>query len=233
MTETTGKTETTATAETTGTPGHAHTATTDAEFWDNRYSESDRIWSGNPNPVLVREVTDLAPGRALDLGCGEGADTVWLARQGWQVTATDISRVALGRAAEHAAEAGVAERTDFQWHRLGDSFPAGTFDLVSAQFLHSEADLPRREILRTAAAAVAPGGTLLIVGHAGWASWQQENPPLADVHFDTPDELVTALELGDGGWELLITAEQERIQNAPDGTPGTRTDNTVMARRLP
>ncbi|MGW7413639.1 SAM-dependent methyltransferase [Streptomyces sp. NPDC054863] len=229
MTETTG---TTHSADHTAVD-HTAVAASDAEFWDNRYSESNRIWSGNPNSVLVREVTGLTPGRALDLGCGEGADTVWLARQGWQVTATDISRVALGRAAEHAAEAGVAERVDHQWHRLGDSFPAGTFDLVSSQFLHSEGGLPRKEILRTAAAAVAPGGTLLIVGHAGWASWQQEEPPLADVHFDTPDELVAALELDGEGWELLIAAEHERIQNAPDGTPGTRTDNTVMARRLP
>lgn len=140
---------------------------TDAEMWDDRYRESDRIWSGNPNVVLVREVEGLTPGRALDLGCGEGADAVWLARWGWKVTATDISRVALERAAVHAAEADVADRIDWQWHDLGASFPEGEYDLVSAQFLHSMGDLPRERILRRAALAVAPGGVLLVVGHAG------------------------------------------------------------------
>lgn len=98
----------------------------DAELWDERYRESHRIWSGKPNAALVREVEGLAPGRALDLGCGEGADAVWLAREGWQVTATDISRVALDRAAEHAADAGVADRIDWQFHDLGVSFPEGS-----------------------------------------------------------------------------------------------------------
>lgn len=138
---------------------------TDAEMWDDRYRGSDRIWSGNPNVVLVREVEGLTPGRALDLGCGEGADAVWLARWGWKVTATDISRVALERAAVHAAEADVADRIDWQWHDLGASFPEGEYDLVSAQFLHSMGDLPRERILRRAALAVAPGGVLLVVGH--------------------------------------------------------------------
>lgn len=99
---------------------------TDAELWDERYRESTRIWSGNPNTALVREVEGLTPGRALDLGCGEGADAVWLARWGWRVTATDISRVALERAAEHAAEAGVRELVDWQFHDLGVSFPEGS-----------------------------------------------------------------------------------------------------------
>ncbi|MBR7677707.1 methyltransferase domain-containing protein, partial [Streptomyces daliensis] len=80
--------------------------TSDREFWDARYRENGQIWSGEPNEALVREVSGLAPGRALELGCGEGGDAVWLARQGWRVTATDISGVALARAEEHAARAG-------------------------------------------------------------------------------------------------------------------------------
>jgi SAM-dependent methyltransferase len=144
-----------------------HDHTSDEEFWDARYGQSDQIWSGNPNTVLVREVTGLEPGRALDLGCGEGADAIWLAQQGWRVTATDISGVALDRAARHAVAAGVADRVDWQRHDLGASFPDGAFDLVSAQFLHSLGDMPREKILRTAASAVAPAGVLLVVGHAG------------------------------------------------------------------
>ncbi|MER7465114.1 class I SAM-dependent methyltransferase [Streptomyces sp. NPDC097981] len=200
------------------------------EFWDSRYRESDRIWSGDANAVLVREAADLAPGRALDLGCGEGADAVWLARRGWQVTGTDISGVALERAAGHAADAGVGDRIDWQRHDLAESFPAGEFDLVSACFLHSFGDFPRDRILRSAASAVAPGGILLIAGHAGWPSWQKDSRPEAD--FPTPDEVVAQLELPEGGWELLLAEEHERVQNQPDGRPGTRTDNAVKVRRL-
>ncbi|MCW8218944.1 SAM-dependent methyltransferase [Streptomyces halstedii] len=204
-------------------------APTDAELWDDRYRESDRIWSGNPNTVLVREVEGLKPGRALDLGCGEGADAVWLARWGWRVTATDISRVALERAAVHAAEAGVTDRVDWQWHDLGATFPEGEYDLVSAQFLHSMGDLPREEILRRAARAVAPGGVLLIVGHAGFPHWEQNPDP--SVRFPTPDEVLASLELPDGAWEVLLSDEHERVQNDPDGNPTTRTDNALKVRR--
>ncbi|WP_067464921.1 class I SAM-dependent methyltransferase [Actinomadura macra] len=211
---------------------HSEQTDSGAAFWDARYAEHERIWSGDPNTILVRETTDLPPGIALDLGCGEGADAVWLARHGWRVTATDISRVALDRAARHAADAGVAGRIDFQRHDLGESFPAGTFDLVSAHFLHSPGDLlPREEVLRSAAAAVAPGGILLVVGHAGWPSWEHDHDH--DVHFPTPDEVYLSLGLPSEQWELQLSEEHERIQTRPDGQPGTRTDNVLKMRRLP
>ncbi|MFD6227717.1 SAM-dependent methyltransferase [Streptomyces sp. NPDC060232] len=200
------------------------------EFWDERYGESTRIWSGNPNALLVREAQDLAPGRALDLGCGEGADTVWLARRGWRVTATDISKVALGRAAEHAAEAGVADLVDWQQHDFAQSFPEGEFDLVSACFLHSYGEFPRERILRRAAAAVAPGGTLLVVGHAGGPSWNPE--ALADIHFPTPQEVLAQLELPEGGWKVLTAAEHVQPMTDPEGRPGTRPDNVLKVRRV-
>lgn len=198
------------------------------EYWDSRYGESAQMWSGEPNSVLVREVTGTEPGRALDLGCGEGADAVWLAGQGWSVTATDISPVALERAARHAAEAGVGERIDWQRHDLAASFPAGSYDLVSAQFLHSRGDLPREEILRTAASAVAPGGVLLVVGHAGFPAWEHDHEP---IHMPAPEEVVTSLELEDGQWEVLLSEEHERVQNDPEGRPTVRTDNAVKVRR--
>ncbi|MGW0752822.1 class I SAM-dependent methyltransferase [Streptomyces sp. NPDC002587] len=201
-----------------------------AEFWDARYSESDRIWSGRPNAVLVREVAELTPGRALDLGCGEGADAVWLARQGWHVTGTDISGVALERAAQHAGEAELTGRVEWQRHDLAESFPAGEFDLVSACFLHSYGDFPRERILRRAAAAVAPGGVLLIAGHAGGPSWDPDK--LAEIAFPTPDEVLAQLELPDGDWEVLLAAEHEQAMTAPDGRPGTRPDNALKVRRL-
>ena len=100
--------------------GHQHQHTEggsdnyfEPEAWEERYSSEERVWSGSPNAQLVAEVTDLTPGTALDLGCGEGGDVVWLAQNGWQVTGADFSANGLARAARHAEEAGVADRTDW------------------------------------------------------------------------------------------------------------------------
>jgi SAM-dependent methyltransferase len=202
---------------------------TPEETWDARYRESDRVWSGRPNAALVREVSGLAPGRALDLGCGEGADVIWLAGRGWRVVGTDVSRVALARAAEHAAAAGVDDRTEFRHHDLSVTFPDGSYDLVSAFFLHARGDLPMREaILRRSVGAVAPGGVLLIVGHA------EPGPcgPPPDVALPTPRETLAALDLPPGEWEVLRSAEHEDPGHAHHGEdPTKRRNNTVMIRR--
>jgi len=197
--------------------------------WDARYAESAQIWSGRPNVVLEREVAALTPGRALDLGCGEGADAVWLARLGWRVTAVDISGTALQRAAAHAEAAGVADKIDWQRRDLAESVPEGPFDLVSAQFLHSWGDLPREKILRAAAAAVAPGGVLLIEGHLDHGPFPHEGHQ--EVTFPTLHDVVAGLELSSGEWELLVSEAHERTQTGPDGQPAVRTDSTVKARR--
>jgi SAM-dependent methyltransferase len=199
----------------------------DEQAWDQRYAESDRIWSGQPNVVLVAEVSGLPPGRALDLGCGEGADAVWLAKQGWQVTAVDISGVALSRAASHAASAGVT--VDFQRRDLAVSFPEGVFDLVSAQFLHSWEEFDREKILRRAAESIAPGGILLIEGHMDHGPFPHGDGH-QHVHFPTPDEVVAGLGL-DSSWEVLVRDVHPRTQTGPDGEPATRTDSTVKLRR--
>lgn len=204
-------------------------ALTMTDFWDARYSQSEQIWSGNPNALLVTEATPLEPGTALDLGSGEGGDAIWLAARGWHVTGTDISQVALDRAARHATEAGVADRITWEQHDLGVSFPEGTFDLVSAQFLHSWGDMPRDQILRTAAAAVAPGGILLIVSHAGSA----EGHGHSHVRFPTPQEVLDGLELVDGEWEVLRSEEVERPQTGPADPHGHHADNIVKLRRRP
>lgn len=143
--------------------GQRFRAGTQAAEWDARYSERDAMWSGRPNGRLVAEVADLAPGRALDVGCGEGADTIWLAQRGWTVTAIDISDVALGRAREAAERDGVA----VEWV-CGDvlltPFPARSFDLVSMQYPalpKASAETGVRALLDT----VRPGGLLLAVYH--------------------------------------------------------------------
>src|SRR4051812_32157451 len=132
--------------------------------WDARYAEAARVWSGRPNGALVAEVEELTPGRALDVGCGEGADAVWLALRGWDVTALDVSTVALDRA-RTAAEAAGAQIRWLHAGLLAAGLPAGGFDLVSAQYpalLRTPDDDAERALLN----AVAPGGTLLVVHHA-------------------------------------------------------------------
>ncbi|GAA4965905.1 hypothetical protein GCM10023238_37010 [Streptomyces heliomycini] len=131
-----------------------------ARFWENLYRGKDAVWKGDPNPVLAETAAQFTPpGRALDLGCGEGGDTVWLATHGWHVTAVDIAPTALQRLTQHAARAGVTARVSTQQHDLAATFPTGTFDLVSAQYLQTPYDLPRADILRQAAHALTPGGS--------------------------------------------------------------------------
>ncbi|MEV0249401.1 class I SAM-dependent methyltransferase [Nocardia sp. NPDC050712] len=205
------------------------------DFWESFYQERDQIWTGDPNPLLVREAAGLTPGTALDLGSGEGGDAIWLAQQGWTVTAADISATALGRAAGHAASAGVGDRITWTKHDLSQSFPDGAFDLVSAQFLHSPVELEgeRNGILRRAAEAVAPGGVLLIGSHAGWASNQHEHQHKhADVHFPTLAEMLEAIAPAPGEWQVETKDEVSREWTGPDGSTGVRTDTVLRVRRL-
>ncbi|PPK61221.1 class I SAM-dependent methyltransferase [Actinokineospora auranticolor] len=198
------------------------------EFWEEFYGQRDQVWSGNPNRLLVREVEDEPAGRALDIGCAEGGDAVWLARRGWRVTAVDVSATALARAARHAAEAGVAEAIRFERHDLAESFPDGAYDLVSAQYFHSPVahGTERADALRRAAELVAPGGVLLIVGHEGWPSWQEPH----DFHLPTTAEVLESLALPDG-WLVEVQETVESPAHGPDGEHGTRADNVLKLRR--
>lgn len=202
-----------------------------SELWDERYREKERIWSGHPNAMLVAEVTGLSPGRALELGAGEGADAIWLARGGWSVTAVDVSAVALSRAAEHARAAGVDDRIVWQRLDLASEFPAGTFDLVTAHYFHSHGELPREQILRSAAAAVEVGGILLVVGHAGPPSWVSEHEHGHD-DLPTPTEVYAALELRDGEFEIVTSKDIQVPMKGPDGSEQFRNDNVLTIRRV-
>ena len=195
-----------------------------AAFWDGLYAEE--TWSGRPNPAFVREVEALPPGSALELGCGEGGDALWLAERGWRVTAVDISATALDRAVDRADAAGLADRVDWQRRDLAESFPDGSYDLVAAQYLHSPVDLPSGRILRRAAEAVSPGGCLLVIGHVGTPHGEGEPLP-------TAAEVAAGLALDPDGWEVERVEEVQRANADPDGRPGPAIDAVVRARRLP
>jgi SAM-dependent methyltransferase len=177
----------------------------DAPDWDAAYSGGERIWSGNPNAALVAEVADLAPGHALDVGCGEGADAVWLAHQGWTVTAVDPSAVALDRARTAADAAGL----DIAWRHAGlldaDLDHAG-YDLVSVQYpaLRKATD---RGIERALLSAVAPGGTLLVVVHADMDAERARAHGFDPADYVDVADLVGAL---DPTWEVVVDEERER-----------------------
>ncbi len=192
-------------------------------FWERFYAEREQVWSGWPNPVLAATAADLVPGTALDLGAGEGGDALCLAGRGWKVTAVDVAQTACDRIAEHAGDLPV--RTER--HDLTETFPEGTYDLVSAQYLHSpDPDFPRTALLRRAAEAVAPGGTLLVVGHGRLAPWSWD----PSLRMPSAAEVLEALAL-DESWEVVRCESPERTATGPEGQAATITDEIVQARR--
>ncbi|MEO7752761.1 MAG: class I SAM-dependent methyltransferase [Terracoccus sp.] len=203
---------------------HAPTPMDDAA-WDARYAEADRVWSGAPNGALVAEVSGMPPGRVLDVGCGEGADAVWLAGQGWEVVALDVSKVALDRAAAHAATAGV----EVQWVHAGlveADLPDWSFDLVSAQYaalLSTTDDVAEHALVD----AVAPGGVLLVVHHADVDTEHARSAGFDPGDYVSPPDLVPLL--GDG-WTVELDGRRERHVSGGAGAHHTH-DVVLRARR--
>ena len=196
--------------------------------WDHRYSEREALWSGQPNGTLVTEAAGLPPGRALDVGCGEGADALWLAERGWNVTALDVSKVALARAAGEAAQRSLR----INWLHAGlveAALPAGMFDLVSAQYPalpRTRDNAAEQALLR----AVAPGGTLLVVHHAmPDAAPEQEHPSAAAMHdYVLPPDIAASL---DGNW--VVEVDETRPRHVTAGAGAHHTEDVVLrARRL-
>ncbi|MGA8257866.1 MAG: class I SAM-dependent methyltransferase [Nocardioides sp.] len=199
-------------------------------FWDERYASSTRIWSGKPNVRLVEQVAPLtvpAGGTALDVGCGEGADVVWLAQQGWQVTGVDVSGVALERAEQHAVDAGVGERTS--WVRAdlyaGDPLPTGN-QLVTSSFMHVPPESFER-VYKAVADAVGPGGTLVVLAHhPADAHLGIRNPELNALLF-APDAVVDLLDPAE--WDVHPSEPTREMEH--DGRTLTLTETVVRAVR--
>lgn len=198
------------------------------EFWEQHYRQRTGMGSGGVNPILVEVAANLAPGSALDLGCGEGSDALWLAGQGWRVTAVDVSATVLARVSARADAAGVGARVHPQRHDLSVSLPDETFDLVSAQYLQSPVDFDRQRVLRRAAASVAAGGVLLVVDHGSVAPWSWADP---DTRFPTPEELLDSFGLNLGDWRTLRLDAPQRTAAGPGGQSTVVTDTVVALTR--
>jgi SAM-dependent methyltransferase len=205
----------------------------DQAFWDERYRSHTAVWSGRPNPQLVTETADLAPGAALDVGSGEGADALWLASRGWQVTAVDFSTTALQRGAAHAEALGadVIERIHWVHADLTIWAPTeGSFDLVSAQFIHLPAQ-QREALFHRLAVSVTPGGTLLVVGHHPTdLQTTMPRPNMPDLFF-TAEEIADSLDADQ--WDVLVADAKPRRANNPEGQEITIHDTVLRARKRP
>ena len=195
--------------------------------WDGRYADREQLWSGQPNGALVREVDGLVPGRVLDVGCGEGADALWLARGGWDVTGLEVSGVALERAAAHAREAGLSVR----WVHGGlveAALPPASFDLVSAHYpalLRTPDSLAERALL----VAVRPGGVLLVVHHAGMEPHQEHGNTFDPADYVWPAMVAALL---DEDWSVEVNEQRPRLAPVVGAGAHHAEDLVLRARRL-
>lgn len=207
------------------THGGAHTQQDPNEdpiaFWERRYAESDRIWSGRVNQALAAVTADLVPGKSLDLGCGEGGDVLWFAERGWDATGIDLSQTAVARAQAEAADRGLtgahfvaADLAD--WVAQGSEIDGSDqpFDLITASFMLSPVELPRQQILQAALTRLAPGGRLVVLTHVAPPPSMEGNH---DFDFLSPAGELEQLGLGLSedvrevdGWAVEVAEVRER-----------------------
>jgi len=201
----------------------------DQDFWEQLWSKTllehaDNVARRPPNAHLTAEVSNLRPGQALDAGCGHGADTLWLATHGWQVTAVDFSPAALAcaRTMAEAAGADVAERIRWIQGDLARWAPEpGLYDLAACLYVHVAGSV--EDMVRRMAGGVAPGGTLFLVGH-------RPIDPSTGAPTAAADQVQVSVEgalaaLDSSMWELLVAEER------PRAVVGTGVDAVIRARR--
>ncbi|EHR59204.1 SAM-dependent methyltransferase [Saccharomonospora cyanea] len=198
-------------------------------FWDGVHASRPATTVPQPNARLTETVTGLSPGDALDLGCGDGGDALWLAGQGWHVTAVDISAVAVERLAAFAGSHGLDDRVTAVRHDLSETFPRGEFDLVCAHYLHTPSDLDRAAVLRSAAHALRAGGRLLVVDHGSTAPWSWNQDP--GVRYPSPQEVAEGIDLDPATWTVERADTPRRIATGPGGRTAEVTDHVLLVRR--
>jgi len=199
----------------------------DRQQWDERYSGTEFEWSVHPNQFVAAELADLPPGRALDLAAGEGRNSVWLAEQGWAVTAVDFSRVGLEKGRKLSAARGVADgQVDWVVVDLDEyQPPREAFELVLIAYLQVGAAL-RARVLAGATAALTPGGTLLIIGHDLTNLTEGVGGPQYPEVLYTPEAITAELP----GLRIL-RADRVRRTVERDGGQATAVDTLVRAIR--
>jgi SAM-dependent methyltransferase len=198
----------------------------DSRQWDERYSGAEYEWKTEPNQFVAAELAGLPPGRALDLAAGEGRNSVWLAERGWQVTAVDFSRVGLEKGRKLSAARGVS----VNWvvaDLVGYQPDPRAFDLVLIAYLHLEAQ-SRAEVLARAAAALAPGGTLFMVGHDRANLTEGAGGPQDPGLLYTADEL--RADLSGPGLRVIRAGQVRRVVHKDDGN-ATAVDTLVLCRQ--
>ena len=219
------------------------TEQTPAEAWEQRYAESDRVWSGRVNATVAELVRGLAaessPGTSLDLGCGEGGDAIWLAQHGWHATGIDLSPTAVARAAQAATERGLTQSTRFVAADLTTWSGPELYDLVTASFLQSwEPGFPREKILRRGRDRVAVGGRMLVLAHAEAPPWSKHKIPThggdraESPMFPIPEGDLAALALDPRRWRTVTAEVRERDAVGPDGSSAVLRDSIVLVQRL-
>ncbi|MDN5821021.1 MAG: class I SAM-dependent methyltransferase [Brachybacterium sp.] len=210
---------------------HAHADPSEdlspTEYWEQRYSGREPIWSGKVNETMATVVREFTPGTALDLGCGEGGDVLWLAEQGWQARGLDISATAVGRARTAATARGL-ETATFTATDLSTWEPEPhSLDLVTASFFQSTVALDRTAILRRAASALRPGGHLVVTSHAAPPSWATDHP----ARMVSIDEEVEQLARPAEDWDVATAEERPRPALDPHGHAGEHLDALLVLRR--
>ena len=206
------------------------TPTYDRDFWEQLWARTLREGASGvagrpPNAHLTREVSDLRPGRALDAGCGHGSDTLWLAAHGWRVTAVDFSAAALAyaRSTPEAAGADVARRVEWVEADLATWTPQpGHFDLAVSLYVHVAGSV--QEMVGRMGAGVAPGGTLLLVGHRPIDPATGAATPAAGQQQVSVRATIDALDPHQ--WNVVVAEDR------PRATAGTGVDAVIRARRL-
>ncbi|MCF2589154.1 class I SAM-dependent methyltransferase [Brevibacterium sp. UCMA 11752] len=199
----------------------------DKNYWDETWDgeRAPMMSSGDPNPHLVHEIGELEPGTALDAGCGAGAEAIWLADKGWDVTGADVADTALNYAEDRAAAAGKAGRIAWVQADLSVWEPETQFDLVTTHYAHPA--MGQLDFYDRIAAWVAPGGTLLIVGHLHHHGHGESHPP-AEASA-TADSITGRLD--PAVWTLVTAEEAQRTMVGPGGRTITIDDVVVRARR--